>query len=178
MADTADTNKIFDNIRLADLDYIEKDITSIISEIKFEKEDDDLLCKDIILHLENTAAEEIKNDKCVQLPFIGSIRKNPLRKVLDSNREAFKLARKQLEKDDFKAYCAEVFKDKKDELRLEDYRKAKVKEIRNKYKTKYEQYFTHLGPAYANMFCNAILMMRMVEFDEEFEETYNRLRNE
>ena len=37
MADTADTNKIFDNIRLADLDYIEKDIESIISEIKFEK---------------------------------------------------------------------------------------------------------------------------------------------
>lgn len=171
-------NEIFDNIRLAELNYIEKDIEGIICGIDFATEEDELLCRDIILNLELTAAEEIKNDKCVQLPFIGSIRKNPLKKVLDENRTAFRLARKNLNDDDFKAYCAETFQNKKDKLRLEDYRKAKIKEIRNKYKTRYEQYVTHLGPAYANMFLNAILMMRMVEFDQEFEDTYNRLRNE
>lgn len=178
MADTADWNKRFDNIRLAKLDYVEKDINDIIEDLNFENEDDILITKDIINHLENTAAEEIKNDKCVQLPFIGSIRKNPLRKVLDKNRTAFRIASKQLSKEDFKEYTASVFQEKKNEMRLEDYKKAKIKEVRNKNKVKYEQYFTHLGPAYANMYLHAILMMRMVEYNQEFEDRLKELDNE
>lgn len=178
MAETTDWNKRFDNIRLADLDYVEKDINDILEDIEFDNIDDELICKDIITHLETTAAEEIKNDKCVQLPFIGSIRKNPLRKVLDENRTAFKLVAKNFSKEDAKAHYASVFQEKKNELRLEDYKKAKLKEVRNRNKTKYEQLYTHLGPAYANMYLNAILMMRMVEFDQDFEDKIRELSNE
>lgn len=178
MADTSEINKKFDNIRLAELNYIEHDINTILSCIEFKDLGEELLCRDIITHLETTAAEEIQNDKCVQLPFIGSIRKNPLRKVLDNNRTAFKIAAKNLSKEDFKHHCASVFQEKKNELRLEDYKKAKLKEIRNKNKTKYEQYYTHLGPAYANMYLHAILMMRMVEYNQEFEDRLKELRNE
>lgn len=178
MTDTTDINKRFDNIRLAKFDYVEKDINDIIEDLNFDNENDALLTKDIISHLENTAAEEIINDKCVQIPFIGSIRKNPLRKVLDKNRTAFKLASKQLSKGAFKEYTASVFQEKKNEMRLEDYKKAKIKEVRNKNKTKYEQYFTHLGPAYANMYCQAILMMRMVEYNQEFEDIIKELNDE
>lgn len=178
MAETTDWNKRFDNIRLADLDYVEKDINDILEDIEFDNIDDLLICKDIITHLETTAAEEIKNDKCVQLPFIGSIRKNPLRKVLDENRTAFKLVAKNFSKEDAKAHYASVFQEKKNELRLEDYKKAKLKEVRNRNKTKYEQLYTHLGPAYANMYLNAILMMRMVEFDQDFEDKIRELANE
>lgn len=178
MAETTDWNKRFDNIRLADLDYVEKDINDILEDIEFDNIDDELICKDIITHLETTAAEEIKNDKCVQLPFIGSIRKNPLRKVLDENRTAFKLVAKNFSKEDAKAHYASVFQEKKNELRLEDYKKAKLKEVRNRNKTKYEQLYTHLGPAYANMYINAILMMRMVEFNQDFEDKIRELTNE
>lgn len=178
MAETTDWNKRFDNIRLADLDYVEKNINDILEDIEFDNIDDELICKDIITHLETTAAEEIKNDKCVQLPFIGSIRKNPLRKVLDENRTAFKLVAKNFSKEDAKAHYASVFQEKKNELRLEDYKKAKLKEVRNRNKTKYEQLYTHLGPAYANMYLNAILMMRMVEFDQDFEDKIRELNNE
>lgn len=178
MTETTDWNKRFDNIRLADLDYVEKDINDILEDIEFDNIDDELICKDIITHLETTAAEEIKNDKCVQLPFIGSIRKNPLRKVLDENRTAFKLVAKNFSKEDAKAHYASVFQEKKNELRLEDYKKAKLKEVRNRNKTKYEQLYTHLGPAYANMYLNAILMMRMVEFNQDFEDKIRELTNE
>lgn len=178
MAETTDWNKRFDNIRLADLDYVEKDINDILEDLDFDNLDDTLITKDIITHLENTAAEEIQNDKCVQLPFIGSIRKNPLRKVLDENRTAFKLVAKNLSKEDAKAHYASVFQEKKNELRREDYRKAKIREVRNKNKTKYEQYFTHLGPAYANMYLHAILMMRMVEYNQDFEDRLKELNNE
>lgn len=177
MADTTDWNKRFDNIRLADLDYVEKDIEDILTDINFKNLNDELVCKDIILHLENTAAEEIKNDKCVQLPFIGSIRKNPLRKVLIDNKVNFKLAAKNLNKDEAKEYFASVFREKKQEMRKADYERAKIIEVRNKNKIKYEQYYTHLGPAYANMYLRAILMMRMVEYDQEFEDRIKELNN-
>ena len=178
MADTTELNKKFDNIRLADLNYIEQDINTILDSIDFKDEDEELLCKDIITHLETTAAEEMQNDKCVQLPFIGSIRKNPLRKVLDKNRTAFKIAAKNLSKEDFKEYCASVFQERKDELRLEDYKKSKIREVRNKNKIKYEQYYTHLGPAYANMYLHSFLMLRMVEYNQEFEDKLRELNNE
>lgn len=174
--DQIDWNKRFDNIRLAELEFEEKELDDVISELNVSDEEA-ILIKDIITHLETTAADEIKNDKCVQLPYIGSIRKNPLRKTLDENRTAFKVSAKILGKEKFKEHAASVFKAKQDELRLEDYKKAKLREVKNKNKTKYEQYFLQLGPAYANMYLNAILLMRMVEYDDEFEQHIQMLSN-
>lgn len=175
--DKTDWNKRFDNIRFADLEFVEKELDDVIEEMNVSDEEA-LLMKDIIIHLETTAAQEIKNDKCVQLPYIGSIRKNPLRKTLDENRTAFKISSKILTKEQFKEHAASVFKSRKDELRLEDYKKAKIREIKNRNKAKYEKYFIELGPAYANMYLNAILLMRMVEYDDEFEQHMKTLNNE
>ncbi len=63
------------------------------------------------------------------------------------------------------------------ELRKEDYIKAKYREIKNKYKRKYELFYTQIGPAYANMFIKSVMMFDIVHFDEEFEEQYNILNN-
>ena len=170
-----DFNSRFDNIRLNDLDYIEKDTKSIISDIEFKTSEQELLCEDIITHLESTAAKEILNDKCVQLPFIGALRKNPLKKTLEDNRAKFKSLSKHLSKEDFKEYTKEVFANKKKELRKADYEKAKFKEIRNKYKSKYETYYKILGAAYANFFIKSIMMMEIIEFNQEFEDRMQEL---
>ena len=175
MSNTIDWNKRFDNIQLNSLEYIEKSLSDILEDINFKSEDDKLLCKDIIMHLETTAAQEIMNDKCVQLPYIGSVRKNPLKKVLEENRSSFKLAAKVMSKEQAKEYYASVFQEKKDELREEAYRKAKLKEVRNKYKKQYEQYFTHIGPEYAELFILTRTMFQAVEFDQEFEDKMREL---
>ena len=177
MAETADWNKRFDNIRLADIEYVEKKQDDILDELDFENDVERLLCKDIITNLESGAAEEINNNKCVQLPFIGSIRKNPLKQVLEDNRSNFREIARTHTKEEAKIKFAAVFKKKQDELREEDYYKAKLKEIRNKYKTRYEQYFTHIGPAYAQMFLVSRLKYSMVEFDKELENKLQELYN-
>lgn len=177
MSNVIDYNKRFDNIRLAELEYFEKSNKHILEDMNFYSNDDKLLCGDIINHLEKTAAEEIQNNKCVQLPFVGSIRKNPLKKTLDEHREKFTIAKKCLNKEDFKEYTSDVFRKRKEELRKEDYIKVKYREIKNKYKRKYELFYTQIGPAYANMFIKSVMMFDIVHFDEEFEEQYNILNN-
>ena len=175
MAKTTDWNKRFDNIRLAKLDYEEKDIKDILNNLYEDDDENKIICEDIIKNLESTAVKEINNNKCVQLPFIGSIRKNPLRNVVDKHRTNFKIAFKSLSKEGFKEHCAEVIKREQDNLKLEDYKKAKFKELRRKYKKRYEQLFTNIGPAYANMFILSRMSFRAVEFNEEFEEIYQKL---
>ena len=110
MDKTTDWNKRFDNIRLNKLEYEEKDINDILSDIDFKTEDDKLLMKDVISNLESVVAEEVKNGKCVQIPYIGSVRKNPLKETLEKNRTNFRIAAKSLSKEGFKEHCSLIFK--------------------------------------------------------------------
>lgn len=179
MAKTTDWNKRFDNIKLNKLEYEEVDIDNVLKDIHFETEDDKLLMKDIISNLESVVAEEIKNGKCVQIPYIGSLRKNPLKETLEKNRTNFRIAAKALSKEGFKEHCSLVFKKKKDELRIQDYEKAKLKQIRKRHQKEFEQLYINIGPAYANMYIFSKTLMRAVEFNEEFEDKIQELnRNE
>ena len=179
MAKTTDWNKRFDNIRLNKLEYEEVDINDILNDIHFETEDDKLLMKDIISNLESVVAEEIKNGKCVQIPYIGSLRKNPLKETLEKNRTNFRIAAKALSKEGFKEHCSLVFKKKKDELRIQDYEKAKLKQIRKRNQKAFEQLYIDIGPAYANMYIFSKTLMKAVDFNEEFEDKIQELnRNE
>ena len=179
MDKTTDWNKRFDNIRLNKLEYEEKDINDILSDINFETEDDKLLMKDVISNLESVVAEEVKNGKCVQIPYIGSVRKNPLKETLEKNRTNFRIAAKSLSKEGFKEHCSLVFKKKKDELRIQDYEKAKLKQIRKRHQKEFEQLYINIGPAYANMYIFSKTLMKAVDFNEEFEDKIQELnRNE
>ena len=179
MTKTTDWNKRFDNIKLNKLEYEEVDINNILDDIHFETEDDKLLMKDIISNLESVVAEEIKNGKCVQIPYIGSLRKNPLKETLEKNRTNFRIAAKSLSKEGFKEHCSLVFKKKKDELRIQDYKKAKLKQIRKRHQKEFEQLYINIGPAYANMYIFSKTLMKAVEFNEEFEDKIQELnRNE
>ena len=177
MDNTVDWNKRFDNIRLAEIEYVKKSMNDILDDIDFIDDNERLLCKDIIQHLEQTTADEVNNGKCVQIPFIGSIRKNPMKKVLEDNRANFREIAKNNTKEEAKKQYALVFKQKKDELRKEDYYKAKIKEIRNRNKDKYEKYYKLIGPAYANMFLVSRLHFTPVEFDKELEDKLQELNN-
>lgn len=179
MAKTTDWNKRFDNIRLNKLEYEEVDVNDILNDIHFETEDDKLLMKDIISNLESVVAKEVKNGKCVQIPYIGSLRKNPLKETLEKNRTNFRIAAKSLSKEGFKEHCSLVFKKKKDELRIRDYEKAKLKQIRKRHQKEFEQLYVEIGSAYANMYIFSKTLMRAVEFNEEFEDKIQELnRNE
>ena len=80
-----------------DDDYIliYKDINNILDDIGFQG-DDRILCKSIIESLEKEASINIRKDKCVAIPHIGTIQKNWYRSKLISHYKDFKEARKTM----------------------------------------------------------------------------------
>lgn len=59
-----------------------KDVDNILDDIDFVDDDDRILCKTIINSLEKEAAAQLLAGKCVQLPYIGIIRRILLRWLL------------------------------------------------------------------------------------------------
>ena len=86
-----------------DDDYIliYKDINNILDDIGFQG-DDRILCKSIIESLEKEASINIRKDKCVAIPHIGTIQKNWYRSKLISHYKDFKEARKTMTREEYK----------------------------------------------------------------------------
>ena len=102
-----------------------------------------------------------------------------LKETLEKNRTNFRIAAKSLSKEGFKEHCSLVFKKKKDELRIQDYEKAKLKQIRKRHQKEFEKLYVEIGPAYASMYIFSKTLMKAVEFNEEFEDKIQELnRNE
>ena len=165
-------------LRFNEIRYEEKNTDDIINETYFTKEEDKILCKDIIEHLENMANKGIREDKCVSIPFIGSIRKNIKVKTIRSNLKNIKVAKTCLNEVDFKFYVKDVIEDKLNDIKIQDKNKYIVNIIKNKNKSKYNKYYKTFGPAYANMFIASLFMMTPIKYDEEFEEVFKKLNNE
>ena len=97
-----------------DDDYIliYKDINNILDDIGFQV-DDRILCKSIIESLEIEASINIRKDKCVAIPHIGTIQKNWYRSKLISHYKDFKEARKTMTREEYKEYTAKVMEEEK-----------------------------------------------------------------
>ena len=97
-----------------DDDYIliYKDINNILDDIGFQG-DDRILCKYIIENLEKEASINIRKDKCVAIPHIGTIQKNWYRSKLISHYKDFKEARKTMTREEYKEYTAKVMEEEK-----------------------------------------------------------------
>lgn len=97
-----------------DDDYIliYKDINNILDDIGFQG-DDRILCKSIIENLEKEASINIRKDKCVAIPHIGTIQKNWYRSKLISHYKDFKEARKTMTREEYKEYTAKVMEEEK-----------------------------------------------------------------
>lgn len=100
-----------------DDDYIliYKDINNILDDIGFQG-DDRILCKSIIENLEKEASINIRKDKCVAIPHIGTIQKNWYRSKLISHYKDFKEARKTMTREEYKEYTAKVMEEEKQNI--------------------------------------------------------------
>lgn len=182
-SDTALYNyfQLMDNIIKTDevdIDYtlIYKDKNNILSDINFENEDDRLICEAIVDNLEKMAADEIKAGKNISLPFIGTIERNWYKEAIRNDYQEFREYKANHTEEEYKAY----FKAK-----CEEY-KANHAELEDKYKRnkrfktsmlpKYINHCKNRGVAYANAWLKMIGSMKVVEFDPEIEEVYERFR--
>lgn len=162
-----------------DNDYptIINDREDILDALEFKSLEDRVMCDSIIESMDNDIAELIKNNKVANIPFIGCVRKNPIRKVITDNFNNFRIARTHLNKEQYKEHVRCVVNDAKEKLKEEEFYKRHINRVRSKNKKKYEYYFLTYGKAYAEAYIQALLWMEEVPFNPEVEEAFENIRN-
>lgn len=156
--------------------FIVKNKNDILNEIPFKDDDDRLLTDSIISSLEKHAAENIRNNNIVQLPYIGVIRKSPLREVMRSNYDNFRQARKTMNKEEYKEYVKGIVNDGKKKIKDEDNYKYRIKRLISRNKKTYERYYINLGKTYANVYILSLYLLDYVEFDQDVQDMYDYLK--
>lgn len=163
----------------ADIEYIivSKDKNDILNELDFENEEERLLCDSIISNLEKTVSDTIRSMKVAQIPFIGCLRINPVKRKLRDAKLHLRAVRKSLTKEQYKEHVRSYVIDLKERQKEEDKIKLAFTRIRRNNKKKYEQLFKKCGRAYAELFIMSIYWLKEVPFDQEWEEHYQSLKD-
>ena len=92
-------NRVIDHELDDDYLLIYKDIDNILDDIDFVTEDDRVLCRSIVDSLEKEAAAQLLAGQCVQLPYIGNIRRSPIKMAMISHYKEFKEKRSELSRE-------------------------------------------------------------------------------
>ena len=135
-----------------DYSIVVKTKADILSEIDFDSDDDKLICETIIDSMENSIFENVKNGLVVSIPFIGCLRKDPIKEKIKAHGEKFKEIRKYTNKEQYKKYVSDFITEIKINQKKEDKLKSILTKIRQKNKKKYEQYYIQIGRYYAELY--------------------------
>lgn len=121
------------NINEADEEYviISKTKDDILNELDFKNEEERLLCDSIITNLEKNASETIRDMKVAQLPFIGCVRINPVKRKLREAKLHLSAVRKSISKEQYKEHVRSYVIDLKEQQKKEDSLKLIFTRIRS-----------------------------------------------
>lgn len=168
-----------ENINEADIDYviISKNKEDILNELDFENEEERYLCDAIITNLEKSVSDTIRNMKVAQIPYIGCLRINPVKRKFRDAKLHLSSVRKSLTKEQYKEHVRSYIIDLKEQQAEADRIKLEITRIRRNNKKKYDTLFKRLGKAYAEMFIYSIYILEEIPFDAEWEEQYQSLKD-
>ena len=157
-----------------DTDYIliYKDIDNVLDDIDFVTNDDRVLCRSIIDSLEKEAAAQLLDGKCIQLPYIGNMRRSPIKMAMISHYKEFKEKREVLTKSQYIAYCKDVMKHEKMRIQNEEVRKRKMSTFKKKKLKQWLSRMKQFGAPYANAWLLSITKFTVIEFDWDVEQAY------
>lgn len=156
---------------------ISKNTDDILNDMDFENEEERILCESIITNLERTAATNIRNMNAVSIPYIGVLRINPVKRKFATSKLHLSLMRKNMTKEEYKNHVRDTVRGFAKEQKELDEKKLIVTRIKRNNKKKYEEYYKKLGSAYANMYIEAIRLLKELPFDADWEEHYQSLKN-
>lgn len=172
MSNELNTNNIND----ADIEYeiVIKKSNDILNELTTDIHER-LIYESIIDGIEKGASEAIKAGKIAGLPFIGALRKSPVRQVVKDNFENFKIARKNMSADQYKEHVREIIIDAKINQEKIDKEKAYMRLVMSCNRKRYDKLYLSLGRAYADMFIKSIVWLQEVPYNEEVQQHYDNL---
>ena len=154
---------------------IVKNKNDILNEMDFENEEERVLCDDIITNLEKMIADSISSMKVAQIPFIGCVRINPIKRKLRDSKLHLSNIRKSLTKEQYKEHVRSFVIDMKEKQKQEDRNKVVFHRIRSNNKKRYEELFKRCGRAYAELFIMSVYWMKEVPYDADWEFQYQVL---
>lgn len=160
-----------------DYEVIVKNQKDILNEIDFKDDEERLICHSIIENLEKFAAENVRNLKTVQLPFIGSLRINPIKYKFKHSKLNLSTIRHNTTKEEYRNYVKDTYNEFIKETKKEDARKLYLIKVKRNNKDKYEKLYKTLGKAYANLFIYSITLLEEIPFDAEWEYHYQSLNS-
>ena len=130
--------QLLNDINEANEEYviISKTKDDILNELDFENEEERLLCDSIISNLEKTASDTIHDMKVAQIPFIGCLRINPVKRKLREAKLHLSAIRKNISKEQYKEHVRSYIIDLKEQQKKEDALKLIFTRIRRNNKKK------------------------------------------
>lgn len=167
-----DDNILFGEDLSTEYTVVYKDFNNVLKDIEFANDDERLLCSSIIESLEIELATQFRNDKCVNIPYIGKLQKNIVKRNVLKNYKRFKEVSQNLtiqeRREFFRAAYAEE-KEKQKELANE---KKKNKVIINKNYNKYISLSRKKGMAFAELYFKFKAKLEYVPFNQEIHDAY------
>lgn len=156
-------------------ELIVKNKQNILNELNIVNEDEYYIYDSIISGIEKIASREIKNMKTVQLPFIGCLRINPIKRELRNAKLHLSAIRKSLSKEQYKDHVRSYVVDLKIKQAEKDRLKLILNRIKSNNKKRYDFLYRNCGRAYAELFIKSIYWLKEVPFSQEFEDLYNSI---
>lgn len=160
-----------------DIDYtlIYKDKEIILNEIGLS-EKDKFITEAIVENLEEEIAIQVKAGKNVSIPFIGSIEKNWYKMEIKSKAKEFRDYKETHTREEYQEYFKTECEKIKENHNEEELKNKKVKAFKSKVLPKYIQLCKNRSVIYANAWLAMAYKLKVVEFDPDIEEVYEKFR--
>lgn len=159
-----------------DINIETKNYKDIINELNFN-DYDAIMCESIINSMEKYMVKNIKDGKAVQIPYLGVVRKNPIKTALAAEKQELRELRKKTDKETYKNIVKNKINSYREEIHKKDRNKLIIKKLISIYKKEYEWYSKNIGTAFANMFIYGKTLFKDIPFDIEVQRMYDELNN-
>lgn len=150
---------------------VSKTRANILQELHLN-EKDYVLYNNIIEHIENDLTETIREDKVGVLPTLGKIYKTLSNTVIKEHADELKDARRRLNKENYKEYVRELFRQEQAKVDKEVARKKRYIEFKKKVYPKYMKLHYTIGKEYADAWLYTMSKFTIVEHNQELDEVY------
>lgn len=167
----AETNDAIIDEQFVDInvdDYVLQTVTvdNIISELNLS-EDDAAITKSIICSLEHEASVAIKSNIIASLPYVGNIQKKIIKDRIKEHYKELQEVRASVSKEEYKQYVKDLRKQIRNDIVSEYNNRRVYNKFRNGYKKEYEKLVLSRGKAYADMYIQALFLLKVVPYDDD-----------
>ena len=100
-------------VEYGDSEYpiVVSEVNDVLDSIEFNSFEERCLCEAIITEMDKAIADTISDEKVANIPFIGCVRRNPIRKAINDNKEKLKVIRKGITKEQYKDHVRCILND-------------------------------------------------------------------